>query len=247
MRIGVVIPTMGTSAVLPSLLADLNRALPGCRVAVCDQSTGENVQDWVDAARAEGLDVRHVDDRGHRGASRARNLGARAVAAESDLLLFLDDDLTVTANGLTPAVEAFADQALGAVTGRVHSQIVRTPFGGGPVDLDRRTVWSHAMEAALVVRSGLFLAVGGFDEQLGVGAATRFQSGEGTDLLLRIMKAGHVCRYLPVFEVTELSPQPAGRDLQNKAYRYALGTGRVYAKHYSLAGRGRALVPEFRS
>lgn len=53
--------------------------------------------------------------------------------------------------------------------------------------LDKKNVWS-VIEPGLFVGHAAFLFLGGFDESIGTGAVTPWQSGEGTELLLRWMQ-----------------------------------------------------------
>lgn len=45
------------------------------------------------------------------------------------------------------------------------------------------------MEMGLVMRRNVFTRLGGFTESIGMGASTPWQSGEATDLLLRLIQA----------------------------------------------------------
>lgn len=68
--------------------------------------------------------------------------------------------------------------------------------------------------------------VGGFDEGLGVGAETPFQSGEDTELLLRAIKKGFQIQYLPSLVVYHPLPPPYSHAAVTRA-----GMGRVLRKH----------------
>jgi hypothetical protein len=58
------------------------------------------------------------------------------------------------------------------------------PPAGTP--LDRWNVWS-VIEMGIVMRKSVFDRLGGFDPSIGTGAASPWQAGEATDLLLRLI------------------------------------------------------------
>ena len=84
---------------------------------------------------------------------------------------------------------------------------------------------------AIFLRSLVSTAVGPFDEELGVGARTRFSSGEETDYLIRTVKLGFNIQYLPDLVVFHPNPELYNRNHRCKAFRYGVGMGRVLSKH----------------
>uniref|UniRef100_UPI001A955928 glycosyltransferase family 2 protein n=1 Tax=Actinomadura roseirufa TaxID=2094049 RepID=UPI001A955928 len=111
----------------------------------------------------------------------------------------------------------------------------RWRFPDEPRPIDARTVWSHARTETCFFRADLLRATGGFDEGLGAGSGTPWQSGAETDLLLRALHSGRTLVYDPGIRVYEHDPadakasDPAHRA---KARHTARGTGRVYRRHY---------------
>ena len=100
------------------------------------------------------------------------------------------------------------------------------------VALDRSTVW-RAIEPSMFVRRTAFEAVGGFCESIGTGCASPWQSGEGTDLLLRVLAAGG--RVISLRSTHVLGPGER-RDLVDdeivaKHRRYNRGVGHVFREH----------------
>ncbi|WP_420642459.1 glycosyltransferase [Candidatus Leptofilum sp.] len=78
--------------------------------------------------------VRHVPEPDKRGKPAALNLGLQA--AQGDLVVFSDGDVVIGENALAPLLAPFADEKVGAVTGR--------PFSNSP----RQTklgYWSHVL------------------------------------------------------------------------------------------------------
>ncbi len=73
--------------------------------------------------------------------------------------------------------------------------------------------------------------VGPFDEFIGAGSQTIFQSGEETDYFLRALSFGHRIWYEPNISVFHPSLFSIG-PLLRQTYPYALGTGYVLRKHH---------------
>jgi GT2 family glycosyltransferase len=151
------------------------------------------------------------------GLARARNRGMTAAA--HDLVAFTDDDVVVDRwwlHGLVEGFERAGDVAL--VCGLVPSAEVRS---FPQAYFDARVTWARSCQprvyalddppadqplfpfqvgafgtgANFAVRRGAVLALGGFDEALGVGSHTR--GGEDIDMFVRVLLAGHRLAYQP--------------------------------------------------
>ena len=180
------------------------------------------------------------------GASRGRNDGVAALPAECDVLGFPNDDIVYPPDTLEQVVAEFArppaPAALAATLVEVGvPRFVLPPHGRV---LDRRTVW-RAIESALFIRREDFCEVGGFREDLGTGADSPWQSGDGTDVLLHLMARGRRVRSaadITVLGRGERKGLPdAGFVAKHRAY--ARGTGHVYREHgYPWHSRLRMLV-----
>lgn len=239
MRISVVIPTLGRrdhfEKVFRSIDAQEHRPV---QVIVVNQG-GEAEKIRRAAEPYAGLDVVVISS--DRGASKARNAGV-AAAADVDIIGFLDDDCLYAPSALSEAVKAFESPDVGATSGRLMAVQERVQFGEKARDIDTRTVWTHAIEATTFVRASVLAEVGPFDECLGIGCPTPWQSGEGTDLLIRIIRAGHRVTYSPSIVVHELQEPVASAQWITKVRAYARGTGRVYRRHYGLLSWGRVVA-----
>lgn len=101
---------------------------------------------------------------------------------------------------------------------------------GGGRRVSRMGTFLAAPSYVLFFRRSVAEAVGPFDEQLGVGAATPWQSGEETDYLLRCLDRGGKIMRVPGIRVAHpaavFSPENAG-----KWYAYGRGRMRVLHKH----------------
>ncbi len=178
------------------------------------------------------------------GLSTGRNAAVELLGADADVVGFPNDDTVYPPETLARVGAAFAADAGAAVAcslveeGRPRFEL---PRGGG---LDRRSVW-RAIEPATFVRVPVFRALQGFRQDLGTGCATPWQSGEGTELLLRILASGQVVSSRPDIAVTGFGERRTLSDaeLVSKHRRYARGTGYVYRlHHYPLSARCRIVV-----
>jgi glycosyltransferase involved in cell wall biosynthesis len=246
MKAAVVVSTIGRPRLLDHLLASLNaQTLRPSEVVIVDQSSDDGtrtvVASWVDR-----LPVRRLTST--RGLSIGRNIGIAALG-DYDFVAIPDDDTSYVPDTLAQAAAAFAGApSAGAVSGRLVGTPGRpaqfTSFGDRRMVLDHRTVWTSAIENCCFFRRAFLGAVGGFDEDLGVGAASPWQSGEGTDLLLRGLKAGWTILFDPQIVIIEYNPELPSlgdRAYHIKARHYARGTGRVFRRHHGLGLQARVV------
>jgi GT2 family glycosyltransferase len=204
---------------LPSLLA----LTPGeAEILVVDQSAG-------DATRRLAQPVpgaRYL--RSAPGLSRGRNLALEAASAP--LLAFTDDDVEFGPGWPGGICEGFArDGRIGVVCGLGLSSAGETlphrppgsyawpmnPFGLG-----------HGFNFA--VRLEAVAEVGGFDERLGAG--TEFGSGEDSDMLYRMLRAGWTVLSHEGITVVHHTWRH-GRDERRLHTGYGMGAGAQTAKH----------------
>lgn len=244
---GIVVTTLGRpeplARLLDSLAAQTYRRFV---VAVCAQGRAEEVRELVEsAARRHGLDVRFVaGDR--TGAAAGRNLAAGLLPDSVDHLLFPNDTSTYEPDLLARLAERFPGSVAGALT-VVDDFGPKLAIAGPGTRLTRRNAWAVIL-MGLVIRRDAFRELGGFDETLGTGAATAWQSGEETDLLLRLLAARGAD--LPFVWAPDLVVQgvpdtwrlrPADR--RRKLRAYGRGYGRVVRVHsLGWAWAARALV-----
>lgn len=237
MRVGVVISTIGRAEKLDMLFASLARqTLMPHEVVLVDQGTGTEVAAAV-ARWEDRLPIRRLTSK--RGVSLGRNTGWRALQA-ADVVVFPDDDITLEPDALDAILFEFQASGLVALSGRLHSSD-RVSFVGARSFLSRQDVWTKAIEATTVYRMSALVASGGFDETLGIGCPTQWQSGEGTDLLLRVMELGPAL-YEPSIVFTEHMDVVPPADYLRKVRKYARGTGRVYRLRYNAFERAQAIA-----
>ena len=172
--------------------------------------------------------------RSESGLSRSRNVGV--AFATGDIIAFPDDDCWYPDGLLTRVVSELETQSyVDGLTGRSEDGRGR-PSGGafgrrkGRVDV--KNVWKTGISYTIFLRSAVCAAVGPFDEELGVGAPTRFGSGEETDYLIRASNLGLNIQYLPDLVVYHPNPILYDQSHCHKAFRYGMGMGRVLSKHH---------------
>jgi glycosyltransferase involved in cell wall biosynthesis len=171
--------------------------------------------------------------RSEAGLSRARNVGVALAIGE--IVAFPDDDCWYPEGLLKRVVAEFEDQpSVDGLTGRSEDGQAQSSGGSfsrhkGRVDL--KNVWKTGISYTIFLRSSVCAAVGPFDEELGVGAPTRFGSGEESDYLIRAATLGFNIQYLPDLVVFHPNPVLYDQSHCKKAFRYGMGMGRVLSKH----------------
>ncbi|MGC2400216.1 MAG: glycosyltransferase family A protein [Acidobacteriaceae bacterium] len=228
--LSLIVATVGRTEELSRLLRSLGtQQFPWLELIIVDQNSDDRVKSLLD--RAE-LSVRHTYLRSPRGVSRARNAGLAIVLGA--IIGFPDDDCWYPANLLEQIKEWFDHHAecqflccsMRDETGREVA--ARWPLRSQR--LDSNSVLQAAASASLFIRREALRQVGGFDEQIGLGAVTPFQSGEDTDLAIRCLRAGGN----GWFEKSLYVHHPR-RDIDrvtaDRALAYGIGFGYLLGKH----------------
>ena len=178
--ISVIIPVFNGAETIDAQLEALARQSwdGSWQVVVADNGSTDDTLARVRATAHPLLAVRIVDASAQRGASFARNVGARA--ADGDILLFIDADDTVEPGWLSSMAEAAEHYPLFAGTSRERGARSGDPRAG----LGRDTRWSSIMpsegflDAAasnnLGVRRDVWESVGGFREAMVASEDTAF-------------------------------------------------------------------------
>jgi len=226
--ISLIVCTLGRTQALERLFASL-RAQDDCEfeVVLVDQNPSGFLAPLLDKFR----DLPLVCLRSEPGLSRARNAGLRQ--ARGQIVGFPDDDCWYGPDVILRVKERFsASPDLGFVTGRTldvaGAESVCAHLPNSSV-ITLRNVFQAGNSNTLFVRAEAARRAGGFDEELGAGAA--FGSGEETDFILRCLEAGYAGRYQRELVVLheQVEASPALRIA--RAGRYAPGFGRVVRLH----------------
>ncbi|MGX6605274.1 glycosyltransferase [Micromonosporaceae bacterium Da 78-11] len=198
----IIVPTYNRRDVVVGTLASIAAARrPGpCEVIVVIDGSSDGTAEAITALDLD-LPVTVITQE-NRGAAAARNTGA--AAAQGELLLFLDDDMTVDENLLyehAKALRAGADVVVGHVLVDSRSPInvlrkgverwadqrkLRLDAAGGKLSI------GDFLSGQLSVRAGYFAKVRGFDGTL---TAQGTFGGEDTDLVYRLLQAGAEVRF----------------------------------------------------
>ncbi|WP_067831271.1 glycosyltransferase [Actinomadura kijaniata] len=175
----------------------------------------------------------------------ARGMVALAEPDGFDVVLFPGDHTWYPPDALergARALEAGADVVSGRMVGGGGA---RPPLGERPARIDDRNVWTLAPAESCFFRASFLRTAGGFDEGLGAGCDTPWQSGATADLLLRGLRAGSVLNHAPDIRVFEHDPDapPAGTPEHGARARHAArGAGRVHRRHYGGYACARAIA-----
>jgi GT2 family glycosyltransferase len=187
------------ASVLAAIEAVLANQHAAVEIIVIDQSSSSTTERAVAPLAALGS-VRYVRTTDI-GVSRSRNLGLEL--ARSDLVLMTDDDCRVDRNWIRSTIAAFAsDDQVAIVLGNVVAPPTAPAATATPQSIsDEDFVVGSVRQmrfldgaccgigASMALRRSMARAIGGFDDQLGPGAALR--AAEDADLTLRTLLAGH--------------------------------------------------------
>lgn len=200
-------------------------------VVLVDQNADDRLVPFVDKYSAS-YPIVHL--RSPKGLSLARNRGI--VAAKGDLVAFPDDDCWYRPETILDVTDRFSkNPTLDVITGRTfdaEDQPSLSPSGEAVTDITRENYLACGNSNSIFVRRTMLADVGGFDERLGVGAKTPFQSGEEADLLLRALASGKRLRYFPDLIVHHDQVDAlVTYDHSVRSAKYGRGFGALMRKH----------------
>ena len=203
-------------------------------VVVVDQNTEAILAETL--AGPWPFDVQHIRTPGATGACRARNVGWRV--ATGALVLFPDDDCWYPPQFLEHAHARFNETGCAVLTGRAADTAGRSINGRFELDqcvVKSQNVWTTSIEWVAFFKRSLLEALGGFDEDVGIGSTTPWQSCESQDIVLRALEHGAGCVYDPSLfgHHAELNIETPDEAQIRKGRAYARGMGWVLRKHKS--------------
>lgn len=231
--ISLVVATLGRSSELERLFQSLNnQERSDFEVIVVDQNAdnrleGLNQREWP-------FEVNWIRRPDIRGLSRARNIGWKA--ARGELVIFPDDDCWYPPWLLSRGVDLLLAKQADVLTGRAadeRGQDINGRYAQDPHGINRSNVWISGIEWVMLFRKSALIAVGGFDEDVGVGASSPWQACEGQEILLRALDKGLRCQFEPAFygHHSRFDEIPA-KAMQTKGRAYGRGLGYVLRLHH---------------
>jgi len=200
-------------------------------VVVVDQHQNPEHLDSLLSEFSDRLPIRHA--RSERGLSRARNEGL--ALASGSLIAFPDDDCTYPEGLLQWVVNWFESSAEYDIlaVGSDDASGVRSGNRWPQDTCDLRSInaFRTTFSPSLFVRADVAKAER-FDIRLGVGSGTRYGSGEETDYILRLMRAGARGRFDRTRHV--IHPRRdmlSGGSSALRAEAYGFGMGHLLHSH----------------
>jgi len=207
------------------------------RVLLIDQNGDDRIEPIV-GERAFDVVRLHAE----RGLSRARNAALGEIHA--DLVAFPDDDCTLAPDLLAEVARRLSAN-LDGLTGRAVDETGRSAssWAQTPAMLTRENLWNRAISFTIFLRASLVARVGRFDEELGLGAESRWASGEEIDYLIRALATGARIEYDPDVVVTHPNKRFSSAALRSLGSRDGASIGYILRKHaYSKRVVGRMFL-----
>lgn len=169
-----------------------------------------------------------------KGLSLGRNAGL--AIAQGDFVAFPDDDCWYRPETIEKVISVFkVHNNPGFITGRTcdHENIPSvSPTLEYESKITRENYLSCGNSNAIFARTQTVRQLKGFDERLGVGAATPFQSGEEADLLLKAIDMKIALIYTPTLIIHHDQVQKADPIIYiERARKYGAGFGALMKKH----------------
>lgn len=231
LKFSLILATVGRLEEVARFLSHLDlQTYRDFELIVVDQNADDRVSAQLDAYR-EKFDIVYLQSRP--GLSAARNLGLSVVTG--DVVAFPDDDCWYPPDILKTVASIFGSYDIDIITGQSKDECGRHSqryWSAKPKLCNRYNVWQLAISYTVFMRRYCVSSVGTFDESLGVGASSPWQSGEETDYLIRAIVQGYRVGYFP--ELFVYHPQKTHRYDSATIVRarvYGAGMGRVLSKH----------------
>jgi glycosyltransferase involved in cell wall biosynthesis len=231
--LSLVVTTLGRTDQLAILLRSLDgQDMKAFELIIVDQNDDDRLNGIISSG-SWSFPIVHLRRPGMRGASRGRNEGWRQ--ARGTYVLFPDDDCWYPPHFLSRGLEIATRANADFVAGRPVDETGRTingRYSKAAHEITRQNVWVSGIEWLIFVRRACLQPLGGFDERIGVGAQTPWQSSEAPDFMFRALEKGMRGFYDPELyghhpEMNVYTPDEA---TIRKGRAYARGMGFVLRK-----------------
>lgn len=228
MHLCVVVSSIGKTERLAALFESLARqSYKDFSVGVCDQSVDSSVTTLANEFQGR---LTIFTTTSSPGLSSGRNAVIRAASSDVSHFIFPNDTSILPETLVADLCRKHPKTDL-VVLRYIDNGVPRYHFKDGNYSLDLENVW-RVIEPAMVLSRTATDAAGGFDELLGTGCPTPWQSGEGTDVLLKLMHKNLTVHWDNELSVMGVSEK---HGLSQKYYLaklrgYGRGYGRVHSK-----------------
>jgi glycosyltransferase involved in cell wall biosynthesis len=232
MKFSLIVPTKGPRvAELERMIRSLYaQTFQDFEIILSDQNPDDRIREML---LAQGWADKIIHLKSSSGASRARNVGLDRASGE--ILGFPDDDCTYPPRLLENIARFFETQPeYGFLTGRSFAddgEDAAARHGRKASRIRRYAIYYQCIEFALWIRRAELKSMR-FDENLGTGSVTPWQSDEGPDLVLRLEEQGTRGFYDPQFAVWHPRLEQYDAKAIDRSYRYACGSGFFLRKHH---------------
>ena len=200
-----------------------------CEIIVVDQNPDDTVASIIKAYE-DRLRIQHL--RSATGLSRGRNLALQCV--RGSIIAFPDDDCVYPKTLLSDVYARLASlplaDGLSVMSRDFDGQASGPRWSPEEGWITKNKVFRQAISYGLFLRAGLVRQVGAFDESLGIGSQSNWQSGEETDYILRALAQGLRISYCPSLFCLHARGTREERNFR-KQIKYAAGGGRVVRLH----------------
>jgi glycosyltransferase involved in cell wall biosynthesis len=232
-KISLVVATLGRAAELGRLFQSLSsQTRCDFEVILVDQNADNRLEGLTEMAWP--FEVNWIRRPDIRGLSRARNIGWKA--GRGELVIFPDDDCWYPPWLLSRGVDLLLAKQADVLTGRAADEQgydINGRYARNPHRINRSNVWISGIEWVMLFRRSALNAVGGFDEDVGVGASSPWQACEGQEILLRALDKGLCCQFEPAFYGHHPRfEEIAAKAMQTKGRAYGRGLGYVLRLHH---------------
>jgi len=234
MSVALVITTRGRTYQLDKLFESLrDQEFKNFEIILVDQNDDDRLEEIHDRWRST-LRLRRLWTPSERGSSRGRNVGW--AQTQCSFVLFPDDDCWYPPTFLSHAVTQICLTGADILTGRAaddSGRDINGRFEKVPQWVNAKNVWTTQIEWVIFFKRSTLEAVGGFDADIGIGAATPWQSCEGQDIVLRALVKGLSCYYDPSLygHHAELDIYKPDEAMCQKGRMYGRGLGHVLRVH----------------
>lgn len=232
MRFSLIVATLGRTQELRKFLNSLKKQIyQNFEVIIVDQNNDNRLIPII--SEFSFLDIIHVKSK--KGLSLSRNIGLKS--ATGDIIAFPDDDCWyLDTNTLIRVKDIFSNnQHFHCITGiTVDSQnnSAAAKFDNKSGFVNIYNLWRRGNSTTIFVLKTPLSKINGFDTNLGLGAKTKWQSGEESDLLVRLIKNNYTVYYYADLKIGHPNPTiKYNNKTLERGFNYSLGFGKVLSKH----------------